>query len=212
MSDFSKLNVNGVTYDVKDSTARNELLNKANVNQLPTRVSVLENDSGYITKSVNDLDNYTTTSGLETILQGYATTSDLAGKQDVLTAGTNIDITSNTISVKVNNTYSSSETIVGTWNNKPLYRKVVDFTAPSGSPSSVSVPALAIANAILRNYYSVITLASGYAINENYQEGAYAMLSMAINMNNGNVYFPQHASIPSNTNITLVVEYTKTTD
>lgn len=212
MSDFSKLNVNGVIYDVKDSTARNELLNKANVNQLPTRVSVLENDSGYITKSVNDLDNYTSTSDLETTLQNYATTSDLSEKQDTLTAGTNIDITNNVVSVKVNNTYSTTETIVGTWNNKPLYRKVVEFTAPSGSASSISITGLAIANAILRNYHSVIILSSGYAINENYQEGAYAMLSMAINMNNGNVYFPQHASIPSNTNITLVVEYTKTTD
>lgn len=212
MSDFSKLNVNGVTYDVKDSTARNELLNKANVNQLPTRVSVLENDSGYITKSVNDLDNYPTTSDLQTILNDYATTSDLAEKQDTLTAGTNITIQNNTISVAVNNVYSSTETIVGTWNNKPLYRKVVEFIAPSGSTSSKTVPGLAVANGVLRKFSAVTTTSNGYTINDNYQEGGFATLSVAINLPTGGIYYPQHSSVTADTTVTLVVEYTKTTD
>lgn len=42
---------------------------------LPTKVSDLTNDAGYITKSVDDLTNYTTTSGMNTALSGKVSTS-----------------------------------------------------------------------------------------------------------------------------------------
>lgn len=108
--------------------------------------------------------------------------------------------------------YSVNETIIGTWDGKPLYRKIVAFASPTGSTSSVSVPSLAIANAVLRNYHAVIVTSNGYAINENYQESTYAAYSMAIRLANGNVYFPQHSAITTSATITLTVEYTKTTD
>ena len=51
---------------------------------IPTTVSELTNDAGYITNQVSDLLNYTTTADLNELLEN---------KQDNLTAGTNIEIT-----------------------------------------------------------------------------------------------------------------------
>jgi hypothetical protein len=122
------------------------------------------------------------------------------------------EYSNNTFATKDVENYSTTETRIGTWDGKPLYRKVVTFNSPTGSTSSVDVPALSIANAVMRNYHAVIILDNGYAINENYQESAYAACSMAISLANGNVYFPQHSAITTSATITLTVEYTKTTD
>ena len=45
-----------------------DLSNKPTIPTVPTNVSAFNNDAGYITKSVNDLTNYTTTSSLNTLL------------------------------------------------------------------------------------------------------------------------------------------------
>ena len=80
-------------YMLKDKKAREDLETlQTQVNNLsiPTKTSDLDNDSGYITNTVNDLTNYTKTSDL--------------------------------------NIYSKTETICGKWwNDKPIYRKVVEL-------------------------------------------------------------------------------------
>lgn len=48
-----------------------QTINNKEVNiSIPTKTSQLENDSGFITKSVNDLDNYTTTNNMNTAISG----------------------------------------------------------------------------------------------------------------------------------------------
>lgn len=74
---------------------------------IPTDLSSYNNDVGYITNSVNDLTNYTNNTTLTSLLSGKA--SKTVGE------------------------YSTTETIVGTWyNNKPIYRKVIQFTTVAG--------------------------------------------------------------------------------
>lgn len=69
---------------------------------IPSKTSDLNNDSGYITNSVSNLTNYTTTTDMNTAL---------SGKQNTLTAGSNISISSDTISSSVPN--SSASTVGG---------------------------------------------------------------------------------------------------
>lgn len=85
--------VKGVDYFTSDDIAS---LN------IPSKTSDLNNDSGYITNSVTDLTNYTTTTDMNTAL---------SGKQNTLTAGSNISISSDTISSSVPN--SSASTVGG---------------------------------------------------------------------------------------------------
>jgi hypothetical protein len=66
--------------------------NTISVTGMPTKNSDLLNDTFYVTKNVDDLTNYTTTSDMNTAL---------SGKQNTLTAGDGISITSgNVILVK----------------------------------------------------------------------------------------------------------------
>ena len=58
------------------------LSNTPTIPTVPTDVSAFNNDAGYITNSVNDLTNYTTTSALTTLL---------AGKENVIEKGSNTD-------------------------------------------------------------------------------------------------------------------------
>lgn len=93
-----KLSVDGDFQTLYNSTGQNTdgsmtqkattdaLGGKADKSELPTKVSELTNDSGYITKNVSDLTNYTTTSDLTTQLGTKANTSyvntELAKKAD----------------------------------------------------------------------------------------------------------------------------------
>lgn len=53
--------------------------------QIPTKLSQLTNDSGYITTSA--LSSYVTSTSLSSTLSGYATNSALSGKQNTITTG-----------------------------------------------------------------------------------------------------------------------------
>lgn len=85
---------------------------KSEIPTVPTNVSAFTNDSGYITKSVNNLDNYTTTASLNGLL---------ANKQNKLVAGANIIIDEST------DTISASSQIILDYNdleNKPSINSV----------------------------------------------------------------------------------------
>lgn len=106
-----------------DSEIVAELATKANISSVPTKTSDLDNDSGFITKDVDDLTYYPTNDALNAIVGGkqniidsthkldadlvddtnstnkFVTSSDITtwnGKQDELVSGTNIKTINNT--------------------------------------------------------------------------------------------------------------------
>lgn len=64
------------------SSINQELPSFAKKTEIPTKTSQLQNDSGFITKSVNDLENYTKTSDLSSVATSGAY-SDLTGTPDL---------------------------------------------------------------------------------------------------------------------------------
>lgn len=108
MADISKIEVNNSTYDLKDATARSDISNiqtdltnnytktsnlasvalsgsyndLSNKPTIPTKVSELNNDSGFITNTVDNLTNYTKTSDLATVATTGSYT-DLSNKPTI---------------------------------------------------------------------------------------------------------------------------------
>ena len=85
VSNFITKDVNNLTYytltsnlsTVATSGNYNDLSNKPTIPTVPTNISAFNNDSGYITKNVNDLTNYTTTTALTTLLSGKENSIDI---------------------------------------------------------------------------------------------------------------------------------------
>ena len=101
---------------VATSGSYTDLTGTPTIPTVPTVVSAFTNDSGYITKAVTDLTNYTTTTDLTTLLDA---------KQKTLTAGANITI-------EADGTISATGTTSLAWDNvtgKPTFATV----ATSGS-------------------------------------------------------------------------------
>lgn len=74
---------------VATSGSYNDLENKPSIPTVPTNVSSFNNDSGYITKDVNDLTNYTTTSNLATVATS-GDYDDLENKPTIPVVPTNV--------------------------------------------------------------------------------------------------------------------------
>jgi hypothetical protein len=86
MADVSKIN----GYNLKDASARQELNNKANKSDIPTKTSQLTNDSGYATQTYvkNEIANAQLSGDDGVDLSGYATKEELnnkANKSDIPT-------------------------------------------------------------------------------------------------------------------------------
>ncbi len=165
-----------ITGDIEDQTdLKNALDAKANTSDLatvatsgdyddlldkptiPSKTSDLNNDSGFITKSVNDLTNYTLSSNLSTVATS-GSYSDLSNKP---TIPTNSDFTLNGLSEKSYNNLTDKPTIPDeladlsddsthrlvtdtektTWNNKGTYSKpsggIPDTDLSSGVQTSL---------------------------------------------------------------------------
>lgn len=94
---------NIITESAYDDTT-NKIATMSDIPSVPTKTSQLNNDSGFITNTVNNLTNYTDTTSLN-----------------------------NALSTKADKTivnFSSSEQEIGTWtDNKTLYRKI--YTVPT---------------------------------------------------------------------------------
>lgn len=116
--------------------------------------------------------------------------------------------------VKAMTTYSTSETIIGTWiDGKPIYRKVVDFGAlPNASSKTVS--------ANIPNLDKIIKMdAMRHRASDN---GSSSLPSLTFNITNLNLsvsIFSAEDDITivtfsdrSNETATVIIEYTKTTD
>ena len=113
------------------------------------------------------------------------------------------------------NTYSTTEQVIGKWiNNKPLYRKVVDFgQLPNATTKSVAhninnldfiVNAWAVAKRIDNGDITYFPINQARA--DTYENS----IGLYLSQNNISI---QTGIDRSNTNITyVVIEYTKTTD
>ena len=146
---------------------------------IPTKTSDLDNDSGFITNTVNDLTNYTNNTDLTTLLNGKASKTDLDNLKN----------------------YVSGEVVIGTWiDTKPLYRKVLTGSLVGGDldvdVSSLNIDTLININGMtsgrpLNFYYS------GYSVSTRYSPGH-------IYINSSSAYAGE--------SFYMVVEYTKTTN
>lgn len=90
--------IQGVATDLSGdiATLNTTKADKSEIPTVPTNVSAFTNDTGYLTQH-QSLDGYATEDWVEN--KGYLTQhQDISGKQDKLTAGTNISIVDNVIS------------------------------------------------------------------------------------------------------------------
>lgn len=108
------------------------------------------------------------------------------------------------------NTYSTSEIKVGTWiNDKPIYRKVIQTTMPT-STGWQSV-------ATLLNVNEIISLHGRYSGNDGrqmmipYSENGY-LQAISYQPNSNSIEINSQNIAWSNKPLTIIVEYTKTTD
>ena len=92
VSNFITKDVNNLTYYTKSSDLASvatsgdygDLLNKPTIPTVPTDVSAFNNDAGYITKSVDDLTNYTDSNTLTTLLSGKENSIDIGSNSNGL--------------------------------------------------------------------------------------------------------------------------------
>lgn len=205
-SDFSG-DYNDLTNKPTIPTLTSQLTNDSgfitNAN-IPTKTSDLTNDSGYITNAVNDLTNYTLTSALSSVATS-GSYNDLSNKPTIPTKTSELTNDSGFVT----NVYSTSETVIGTYKNKPLYRIVIDIQNPQSSNTDyVNVSSLNIKKLV--NLYGHYTTSSG----------TFGIPLMDNSSTNYSVIFLSAAGyirgrFGGATNITeaeVTIEYTKTTD
>lgn len=141
-----------------DTAILNELANKADISSIPTKVSELVNDSGFITKDVDDLTNYPTNSAMNAAIGGKQNVID----SDNMLSADLVDDTNTT-----NKFVTSSEKT--TWNNKSDFSG--DYTDLTNKPT---IPTLTsqltndsgfITNANIPTKTSDLTNDSGFITN-----------------------------------------------
>lgn len=148
-----------------------DLTNKPTIPTVPTNISAFTNDSGYITKNVNDLTNYTLTSDLSTVATS-GDYDDLTNKP-TLFSGDYDDLTNKPTIPTVNNatlTIQKNGTTVKTFTanansdvtaNITVPTKVSDltndsgYTTNTGTITGVSVNSTSVATSGVANITSV---------------------------------------------------------
>lgn len=174
-------------------------LNDKNINKIE---NALENLDTNMNKKANSADVYTKTE-IDTKLNK---------KQEKLTAGTGIEITETNIINNLNANYSTDEIRIGTWTDgKPIYRRVINTTGDKGQSQTI---------AIISNIDNIVNM-FGWVKNGNIQRSCFTVFygdtswasqlyrnSQDINLECGSSF----ANFKNNATITLICEYTKTTD
>lgn len=126
-----------------DTAIVNELNNKADISSIPTEVSELINDSGYITKDVDDLTNYPTNSAVDAAIGGKQNIID----SDNMLSSDLVDDTNNTnkfVTATDITTWNNKSDFSGDYNdltNKPtIPTKTSELTNDSGFITNANIP------------------------------------------------------------------------
>lgn len=149
---------------------------------------------------------------LSTTVSGHTTA--IAGKQDKLTAGDNITIENNIISASggsAQTDYTTGVEIqIGTWDNKPLYRKVINIGSITNTSNNN------IVNPNIDNLDTLINLDGMFKVSDsiipiNFHNSVTASgsYSFCCFYSNNNLYILCKTAINSGF---VIMEYTKTTD
>lgn len=133
-------------------------------------------------------------------------------KQDKLIAGTGIEITGENIINNIQGNYSTSETKIGTWiDGKPLYSKTLSLTTPS-TTNSTKIADFDKTFIIKKYYGNALIAASNQLLPINfYFTNEYNIATYVVN-NSGEIYMKIGSKAYRNQQVTLTIEYTKTTD
>ena len=134
-----------------DLTNDSGFITMSDIPTIPTKTSDLTNDSGYITNTVNDLTNYTLSSNLANVATS-GNYNDLSNLPTIPTADTL-------------NVYSTTETKIGKFLGKDLYRIVINSTTPSQANTGTN-----IYDATSLNIDNVVKL--DYVLKDTYNEFA----------------------------------------
>lgn len=113
-------------------------------------------------------------------------------------------------SVPAENVYSREETRIGTWiDGKPLYRRIIKFTIPGANNTVVPLPdGLSIAE-VVHFYGTIFSTNRFFDLQTASMESPY-MNQIDIGLNEINIYTGNGFFV--NAPVTLILEYTKTTD
>lgn len=170
-------------------------------------------------------------SGLNTIVGNQSTNIETlntnvsslsTNKQDKLTAGTNITISSNTISasfpIAVNqfdkaNLFSTTEKVIGCWTDgRPLYQKTIDCGAlPNNTVKSVTT---GVSNILLITSIKGVAYKSDanvYPLSVTYNDDIKNQIKVNWNSNYNNIELNTKANW-SSYSAYVTIQYTKTTD
>jgi len=160
-----------------------------------------------------DLSGYVQTSDVVDNLTSTETTHPLSAKQ-----GKNLKDTCDTLNsslTTLNNNYedsvdySTTETVIGIWLDKPLYRKVINFGGlPNNTYKSVAHNISDISKIIRATGYSYAT--SGSFVNIPYSASGTNSIELVANVTDITIY--THTNQTAFSECYIVVEYTKTTD
>lgn len=110
--------------------------------------------------------------------------------------------------------YSTNETVIGTFNGKPLYRKVTISTNTNSLNTGVkNIDTLLRMDMIVRqsNYTSWRNVPWLFTSNDNYGNASWAG-GFFLNGNTGEIAFQVGTDLGNINKLILVMEYTKTTD
>ena len=126
-----------------DTAIVNELNNKADISDIPTKLSELDNDEGFITKDVDDLTNYPTNSSVDAAIGGKQNKIDSDNKlsADLVddTSTTNKFVTASDIT-----NWNNKSDFSGNYNdltNKPtIPTKTSELTNDSGFITNANIP------------------------------------------------------------------------
>lgn len=146
--------------------------------------------------------------------------SILGQKQNILSAGRGISIENDTVSLS--ETYVSNETRIGTWiDGKPIYRQVLSFKTTSNDTSgaNITIPGGVTVETLVRLDGFIATSNGTYMTANSSDEYWYAdnpsgtsAFILCVGYTRRTVYLLSRGPDSHSRPVTVIIEYTKTTD